>query len=61
MIASDPTVMMGKPVLAGTPITADLFLENMAGGETFEQIVDAHPRLTCLSVLAALDFARHVD
>ena len=56
-IISDPAVMMGKPVVAGTRITVDLILEKMASGETIEQIVGAHPRLTRQSVLAALDFA----
>jgi uncharacterized protein (DUF433 family) len=49
-IASDPNVMMGKPVIAGTRITVELFLEKLAAGETIEQILDAHPRLTCEAV-----------
>ena len=60
LIVSDPAVMMGKPVVAGTRITVDLILEKMASGETIEQILEAHPRLTRQSVLAALDFAKHV-
>ena len=38
--------MMGKPVIAGTRITVELVLEKLAAGETVEQILDAHPRLT---------------
>ena len=60
LIVSDPAVMMGKPVVAGTRVTVDLILEKMASGETIEQILDAHPRLTRMSVLAALDFASRV-
>ena len=60
LIVSDPAVMMGKPVVAGTRITVDLILEKMACGETIEQILDAHPRLTRESVLAALDYAMRV-
>jgi uncharacterized protein (DUF433 family) len=60
LIVSDPAVMMGKPVVAGTRITVDLILEKMASGETIEQILEAHPRLMRQSVLAALDFAKHV-
>jgi uncharacterized protein (DUF433 family) len=59
MIISDPAIMMGKPVVAGTRITVELILEKMASGETIEQILDAHPRLTRKSVLAAVDFAMH--
>lgn len=60
LIVSNPAVMMGKPVVAGTRITVDLILEKMASGETIEQILDAHPRLTRDGVLAALDFATRV-
>jgi uncharacterized protein (DUF433 family) len=46
IIQSDPSVMMGKPVIAGTRITVEHILEKLAAGETVEQILDAHPRLT---------------
>ena len=57
LIQSDPSVMMGKPVVAGTRIRVELILEKLAAGETIDQILDAHPRLTRDGVLAALDFA----
>ena len=53
----DPSIMMGKPVVAGTRITVELILEKLAADETIDQILDAHPRLTREGVLAALDFA----
>ena len=56
-IVSDPNVMMGKPVIAGTRITVELILEKLGSGEPIEQLLEAHPRLTRESVLAALDFA----
>ena len=57
-ILSDPKVMMGKPVIAGTRITVELILEKLAAGESVEQILDAHPRLTREAVQAALSFAK---
>jgi uncharacterized protein (DUF433 family) len=54
LIESNPAVMMGKPVVAGTRITVELILEKLAAGETVEQILDAHPRLTRDSISAAL-------
>ena len=57
LIQSDPTLMMGKPVVAGTRITVELILEKLSAGETMDQILEAHPRLTRKGVLAALDFA----
>ena len=56
-IVSDPNVMMGKPVVAGTRITVELVLEKLAAGETVEQILEAHPRLTREAIQAALTFA----
>lgn len=44
--------MMGKPVVAGTRITVELILEKLAAGETVEQILDAHPRLTREMIVA---------
>jgi uncharacterized protein (DUF433 family) len=57
LIQCDPKIMMGKPVVAGTRITVELILEKLAAGETVEQILEAHPRLTRRAVLAALQFA----
>jgi uncharacterized protein (DUF433 family) len=58
LIISDPLVMMGKPVIAGTRITVELILEKLAAGETTEQILAAHPRLTSAAIFAALAFAK---
>ncbi len=57
MIQSDPKIMMGKPVIAGTRITVELILEKLAAGESIEQILAAHSRLTREAVFEALDFA----
>lgn len=60
LIVSDPKIMMGKPVIAGTRITVELILEKLAAGETEEQILRAHPRLTHEAIQAALKFAAEV-
>jgi uncharacterized protein (DUF433 family) len=57
LIESNPNVMMGKPVIAGTRITVELILEKLGAGETAEQILAAHPRLTPEAIQAALAFA----
>jgi uncharacterized protein (DUF433 family) len=49
--------MMGKPVVVGTRITVELILEKFAAGETVEQLLEAHPRLTKEGIQAALNFA----
>lgn len=53
-IVSDPTVMMGKPVISGTRITVELILKKLAAGEKIEQIIDAHPGLMLEAIQAAL-------
>jgi len=60
LIVSDPAVMMGKPVIAGTRITVELVLDKLSAGETIEQILEAHTRLTREAVQAALAFAAEV-
>ena len=57
LIVSNPKIMMGKPVIKGTRITVELILEKLAAGETTEQILDAHPRLTLKAIREALAFA----
>jgi len=56
-IQSHPDIMMGKPVIVGTRITVESILEKLGAGETPEQIVTAHPRLTLEDVRAAAAFA----
>lgn len=58
LIQSDPSVLMGKPVVAGTRITVELILEKLSEGETIQQILEAHSRLTREGVLSALNFAQ---
>jgi len=50
-------VMMGKPVIAGTRITVEFIVEKLAAGETIDQILEAHPRLTREAIQDALAFA----
>jgi uncharacterized protein (DUF433 family) len=60
LITSDPKVMMGKPTVRGTRITVELVLEKLASGETVEQILSEHPRLTAEGIRAAIAFAAEV-
>jgi uncharacterized protein (DUF433 family) len=57
LIISDPAVMMGKPAIAGMRITVEVILEKLASGESVEQLLAAHPRLTKEAVLEAIDCA----
>jgi uncharacterized protein (DUF433 family) len=57
LIESSPGVMMGKPVVAGTRITVEVILEKLGAGESVDEVIAAHPRLTKEGVNAALAFA----
>ncbi len=57
IIQSDPRIMMGKPVIADTRITVELILGKLAAGETIEQLLEAHPKLTRKAIQAAMAFA----
>jgi uncharacterized protein (DUF433 family) len=56
-IQSNPAVLAGKPVIAGTRITVELILEKLGAGESMDQLLEAHPRLTRDGIQAALAFA----
>ncbi len=56
LIEVDAAVMTGKPIVRGTRIPVDLILEKLGAGESVEQILAAHPRLTREGILAALRF-----
>ena len=57
IIAINPEVMMGKPVIRGTRLTVEMILEELSAGTPVDELVQAHPRLTKESVYAALAFA----
>ncbi|HZK77128.1 MAG TPA: DUF433 domain-containing protein [Candidatus Kapabacteria bacterium] len=58
LISSDPAVMRGKPIIAGTRITVELILEKLASGDSISDILDAYPHLTHAGVEAAIEFAK---
>jgi uncharacterized protein (DUF433 family) len=60
LIVSDPGIAMGKPVVAGTRITVEFILEKLGAGESIQDLLDAHPRLTVEAIHAALAFAAGV-
>ncbi|MEQ1612339.1 MAG: DUF433 domain-containing protein [Hyphomicrobiaceae bacterium] len=56
-IKSDPKVMYGKPVIAGTRITVEHILRCLAAGETPTEIIADYPPLTLDDIRAAQAFA----
>lgn len=56
-IEINPNIMMGKPVIKGTRITVECILDELSEGATFDDLLEAYPRLTHIDILAALRFA----
>jgi uncharacterized protein (DUF433 family) len=56
-IERNPDIMFGKPVIKGTRITVELILRKLSAGNTFAEILAAHPHLTIEDLYAAAAFA----
>jgi len=56
-IVQDPTVLRGKPVIAGTRIPVSLILNLLANGYSFDRIVQAYPHLSFTNIRECLEFA----
>ena len=56
-IQADPKVMLGKPTVKGTRITVELLLKKIAGGYTFDEILEMYPHLKLEDILASIAYA----
>ncbi len=59
-ITTNPEILAGKPIVAGTRISVELILDCMASGWSVEKVVEAYPHITPEDVSAALAFAADV-
>lgn len=59
-IASDPDIMLGKPVIKGTMITVELILRKLSEGMVIEELLEAYPHLTKEDIFAALSYSADV-
>ncbi|MCB1199733.1 MAG: DUF433 domain-containing protein [Leptospiraceae bacterium] len=57
-IVSDPAVLMGKPIIAGTRISVEIILDKLANGETIDQILVSYPHLNRKMIQVAIEFAK---
>jgi uncharacterized protein (DUF433 family)/predicted nuclease of predicted toxin-antitoxin system len=56
-IVSDPKILFGKPVIAGTRISVELILEELGSGMSVDDLLRGYPHLTKEQVLTAISFA----
>ncbi|HEX3151345.1 MAG TPA: DUF433 domain-containing protein [Gemmataceae bacterium] len=55
-IISDPAILGGRPVVAGTRISVELILEKMGAGESIDDLLADYPHLSREAILAAVRF-----
>jgi uncharacterized protein (DUF433 family) len=58
-IVSDPNILCGKPCIAGTRISVELLLEELAAGLSVDEFLTQYPHITREQVRAALEYAAH--
>ncbi len=57
IIVSDPKILFGKPVIAGTRISVELILEELGSGTSVDELLIAYPHITKEQILSAISFA----
>ena len=55
-IHTDPSVLVGKPVVKGTRLSVDFILGLLAAGWTEQQVLDNYPTLTSTALQAVFAF-----
>ena len=57
-IISDPRILAGKPIIAGTRISVELIMNFLSAGMSIEDIIKEYPELKKTEVSAAIDYAK---
>jgi uncharacterized protein (DUF433 family) len=60
LITSDPEILGGKPVIAGTRISVQLILEKLSDGWSIPDLLEDYPHLTREQIIAAIAYAASV-
>lgn len=55
-LESNPAIMLGKPVIKGTRITAELILQRLSEGASVSQLIEAYPSLKAEDIMAVLAY-----
>lgn len=60
MIISNPDILGGKPVIAGTRISVELILDRVASGMSVKEILGDYPHLNIKKIQAAISYAKNL-
>ena len=58
LIAIDPEIVGGKPVIRGTRLAVEFILELLAAGQSESDLIANYPGLTREDILACLSYAK---
>jgi len=59
-IVSDPKILGGKPIIAGTRISVELILDRISSGMSEKEILIDYPHLTAKQIQAAVAYAKKI-
>jgi len=59
-IVTNPEILSGKPIVAGTRISVELILDCLAANWSMTEIIESYPSITPEDIWAALAFAADV-
>ena len=57
-IVSNPEILGGKPVIAGTRISVELILDRIASGMSVKEVLEDYPHLSTNQIQAAITYAK---
>lgn len=57
LITTNPKILGGKPIIAGTRMSVEVILEFLAGGMEIKELLKEFPFLTKKQIQAAIQFA----
>jgi uncharacterized protein (DUF433 family) len=60
-IEINPEVCNGRPVVHSTRITVETILSYLGAGDSIDDILDSHPRLSREDVFACIEYARRLS
>ena len=60
-IEINPEICNGRPVIRGTRVGVETILAYLGAGDSIEDVISAHPRITHEDVLAAIEYARRLS
>ena len=59
-ITVDPEILAGKPVIRGTRLAVEFILEQLAAGQSEQELLANYPGLSREDILACLSYASYL-